>query len=141
MSQFRIYPSVLAIKDAPESWDSQIKNLPISVAGVHYDIGDGHFVPSLMLPLEHLSFLHEELPIDVHLMVDYPSQYIPDILKFSRVSAVAVHVECREDIHEIITCLKNAGKKVGLALLENTPADHLDSYILEIDYVLIMTVK
>jgi ribulose-phosphate 3-epimerase len=50
-------------------------------------------------------------------------------------------VECQEDIHETSTFLRNAGKKAGLALLHNTPADHLDPYLLEIDYVLVMTVK
>jgi len=57
------------------------------------------------------------------------------------VNAVAFHIECDEDIHETIQTLKNAGKKVGLALLDTTPADHLDTYLLEIDYVLVMTVK
>jgi len=107
-----IYPSVLAIKDEPESWDTRISELPVSVSGVHYDIGDADFVPSLMLPVENISFLHGNLPIDVHLMVQTPSQYIEKILLFPHVSAVAFHVECREDIHENITFLKNAGKRV-----------------------------
>lgn len=136
-----IYPSVLALKDEPESWDTRISALPVPIAGVHYDIGDGDFVPSFMLPVDHISFLHGDAPIDVHLMVQNPSQYFEKILLFPHVSAVAFHVECMEDIHETITFLKNAGKKVGLAVLESTPADHLDNYLLEIDYVLVMTVK
>jgi len=141
MIKTRIYPSVLAIKGEPESWDARISALPVPISGIHYDIGDGDFVPSLMLPVEHISFLHGNLPIDAHLMVQYPSQYFEKILLFPYVSAVAFHVECRDDIHEAITFLKNAGKKVGLALLDSTPADHLDNYLLEIDYVLVMTVK
>ncbi len=141
MMKTLIYPSVLAIKDEPESWDVRISALPIAITGVHYDIGDGDFVPSLMLPIEHISFLHGNASIDVHLMVRYPSQYLEKILLFPHVSAVAFHVECSEDIHETIQTLKNAGKKVGLALLDSTPADHLDNYLLEIDYVLVMTVK
>ncbi len=54
---------------------------------------------------------------------------------------MAFHIECDEDIHETIQTLKNAGKQVGLAILDTTPADHLDPYLLEIDYVLVMTVK
>jgi ribulose-phosphate 3-epimerase len=136
-----IYPSILAIKDEPESWDTRITELSVPISGIHYDIGDGDFVPSLMLPVEHISFLHGNFSIDIHLMVQNPSQYFEKILLFPHVSAVAFHVECREDIHENITFLKNAGKKVGLALLDSTPADHLDNYLLEIDYVLVMTVK
>lgn len=137
----QIFPSVLALIDAPESWNTRIAQLPVSIAGVHYDIGDGEFVPSFMLPPDNISFLWEGWPVDVHLMVREPSAYFQKILSFPAVSAVAFHIECDEDIHETIQVLKNAGKKVGLALLDTTPADHLDPYIQEIDYVLIMTVK
>lgn len=74
-------------------------------------------------------------------MVRRPSTYFDKILSFPAVSAVAFHLECDEDIHETIQTLRNAGKKVGLALLDTTPADYLDPYIQEIDYILIMTVK
>lgn len=81
------------------------------------------------------------MPVDVHLMVRKPSAYFEKILSFPSVSAVAFHIECDEDIHETIQKLRNAGKKVGLALLDTTPADHLDPYIQEVDYVIIMTIK
>lgn len=150
----QIFPSVLVLQDTPESWNSRIAQLPVPVAGVHYDIGDGEFVPSHMLSPDDISFLSQRkekkekikeedflLPIDVHLMVRKPSDYFDKILFFPAVSAVAFHLECDEDIHETIQTLRNAGKKVGLVLLDTTPADHLDPYIQEIDYVLIMTVK
>ncbi len=136
-----IYPSVLALQDNPQSWDIRLAELPLALAGVHYDIGDGNFVPSTMLPSENIGFLHTELPIDVHLMVRKPSHYFEILSQFPGVSAVAFHVECDEDIHENIQTLKNSGKKVGLSLLDTTPADHLDQYILEIDYVIVMTIK
>lgn len=136
-----IFPSVLALIDAPESWNSRIAELPVPVSGIHYDIGDGEFVPSLMLSPDNISFLSETLPVDVHLMVRKPSIYFEKILSFPSVSAVAFHIECDEVIHETIQTLRNAGKKVGLALLDTTPANHLDTYIQEIDYVVIMTIK
>lgn len=159
MKKISIYPSVLALQDNPSSWDSRITELDIAVAGIHYDIGDGEFVPSLMLPVENLDYLSKsreqkteskgedyhyishKLPIDIHLMVQRPSEYFWALFEFEKVNAVAFHIECDEDIHRTIQSLKNAGKKVGLALLDNTPADHLDPYLLEIDYVLVMTVK
>lgn len=159
MQKISIYPSVLAIKEDPTSWDSRVSSLGITVSGIHYDIGDGEFVPSMMLPVENIDYLSKsreqkaeskgedfylpqnELPIDVHLMVRKPSMYFSTILDFEKVAAVAFHIECDEDIHETIQTLKNAGKKVGLAILDVTPVDHLDPYLLEIDYVLVMTVK
>lgn len=136
-----IYPSLLALADRKQDWNSEIERVAPISSGIHYDIGDGELVPSLMLSVEDIRLIKSHLPVDVHIMVQRPSEYIPELLKFSSVSAIAFHLECSEDIHETIQTLKNAGKKVGIALLDTTPADHLDPYILEIDYVIVMTIK
>lgn len=136
-----IYPSLLALADRKQDWNSEIERVAPISSGIHYDIGDGALVPSFMLSVEDIGLVKSHLPVDVHIMVQRPSEYIPELLKFSSVSAIAFHLECIEDIHETIQTLKNAGKKVGIALLDTTPADHLDPYILEIDYVIVMTIK
>jgi ribulose-phosphate 3-epimerase len=141
MKKISIYPSILAIKDDTASWNKRITDLDIPIMGIHYDIWDGAFVPSMMLRPEDITLLQTDLPIDVHLMVRRPSDYFPTILAVEWVKAVAFHVECDEDIHETITSLRNSGKKVWLAILDITPADHLDQYLLEIDYVIVMTIK
>jgi len=145
MKNVQIYPSLLALKDHPETWNQRIDELSVPIDGIHYDIGDSEFVPSKMLNPADISILSERsedsvFPVDVHLMVRRPSEYFPQILDFACVDAVAFHVECGEDIHETIQTLRNAGKRVGLAILHTTPADHLDPYLLEIDYVIVMTV-
>lgn len=136
-----IYPSLLALAERKQDWNSEIERVAPISSGIHYDIGDGAFVPSFMLSVEDIGLVHSPLPVDVHIMVQRPSEYIPKLLTFPSVSAIAFHVECDEDIHETIQTLKNAGKKIGLALLDTTPDDHLDPYLLEIDYVIVMTVK
>lgn len=107
-----IYPSLLALEHHPQSWDRRIAELTIPIAGIHYDIGDGLFVPSFMLQPEDIALVGEQLPIDVHLMVQRPSEYFSQILSFPMVRAVAFHVECDEDIHETIQTLRNAGRSV-----------------------------
>ena len=150
MQKIALYPSLLAIVDRREEWTSEIADVAALSTGIHYDIGDADFVPSLMLDPADIALVDigdiqsktgKNLPIDVHLMVQKPSTYFPTILSFPTVKAVAFHVECQEDIHETIQTLKNAGMKVGLAILHTTPVDHLDPYLLEIDYVLVMTIK
>jgi len=94
-----------------------------------------------MLKVPLLEKIPKITPVDVHLMVQYPSKYFSKILKYTQVTAVAFHIESLEDIRENITTLRSRGKKVGLAILHSTPSDHLDQYLLEIDYVLVMTVK
>jgi ribulose-phosphate 3-epimerase len=141
MTKVAIYPSFLAIADRKQDWNSEIAQIEQFSAGIHYDIGDGDFVPSLMLDPDDITLVQTHLPIDVHLMVQKPSDYFSKILAFPSVQAVAFHVECQDDIHETIQYLRNAGKKIGLAILHTTPTDHLHPYLLEIDYVLVMTVK
>lgn len=141
MKKVAIYPSLLALAERKQDWNSEIERVAPISSGVHYDIGDGALVPSFMLSVEDIGLIESHLPVDVHIMVQKPSEYIPKLLAFPSVSAIAFHVECSEDIHETIQTLKNAGKKVGLAILDTTPADHLDPYILEIDYVIVMTIK
>lgn len=141
MKKVAIYPSLLALAERKQDWNSEIERVTPISSGIHYDIGDGALVPSFMLSVEDIRLIESHLPVDVHIMVQRPSEYIPKLLTFPLLSAIAFHVECSEDIHETIQTLKNAGKKVGLAILDTTPADHLDPYILEIDYVIVMTIK
>ncbi len=85
MQKISIYPSVLALQEDPTSWDARTTALGIPVAGIHYDIGDGEFVPSLMLRPEDIAHIHLDTLIDVHLMVRKPSAYFPIILGFEKV--------------------------------------------------------
>lgn len=123
MKNVEIYPSLLALKESPEIWNQRLAELPCPIAGIHYDIGDGEFVPSFMLKPLDLQYLSKStkqkaeskkedflLPIDVHLMVKKPSEYFDQILGFPEVNAVAFHVECDEDVHGLIQDLKNWGR-------------------------------
>lgn len=156
MKKYIIYPSLLALADRKTEWKQEIQKVASLSTGIHYDIGDGEFVPSLMLDpcdiglvgaeyflpgVQDIESLRIQLPIDVHLMVKKPSEYFFKLLEYPSVAAVAFHVESDEDVHQNIQTLKNAGKKAGLAILHTTPADHLDQYLLEIDYLIVMTVK
>lgn len=136
----KIHPSILAvpISEIPSAIKSI--NSP-SIQSIHFDIGDGKFVPSMMLNPLLLDKIPLNTPVDVHLMVQYPSKYFSKVLKYNQVIAVAFHIENLEDIRENISYLRGKGKRVGLAILASTPTDHLDQYLLEIDYVLVMTVK
>lgn len=112
MPKTAIYPSLLSLAERKQHWNSEIERVAPISSGIHYDIGDGALVPSFMLSVEDIGLIHSPLPVDVHIMVQRPSEYIPKLLTFPPISAVAFHVECNEDIHETIQTLKNAGKKV-----------------------------
>jgi ribulose-phosphate 3-epimerase len=135
-----IHPSLLALADKKDTWTESLARVDHLTTGIHYDIGDGEFVPSLMLAPADIHLVHSPRPIDAHLMVKNPSTYYSELLTCPSLDAIAFHVECDEDIHENIQFLHNAGKKAGLAVLSRTPVDHLDQYLLEADYILVMTI-
>ena len=136
----KIHPSLLAAnKSEIEKEIASI--LSPCIQSIHFDIWDGIFVPSTMLEVSLLEKTPKQTPVDVHLMVQYPSKYFSKFLKYKQVTAVAFHIESLEDIRENISYLRSKGKEVGLGILASTPADYLDQYLLEIDYVLVMTIK
>ncbi len=136
----KIRPSILAANLS--EIDKEIASiLSLSIQSIHFDIWDGLFVPSLMLQISLLDKISKKTCVDIHLMVRYPSKYFSQILEYRQVTAVAFHIESLEDIRENISYLRWKGRRVGLSILPSTPTDHLDQYLLEIDYVLIMTVK
>lgn|GEM_PF-2738384 len=65
-----------------------------------------------MLSPTLLRDMHSDNPIDIHLMVQKPSQFFPIILKYKQVKAVAFHIEIVEDIRENISFLRSKGVKV-----------------------------
>lgn len=132
-----IFPSLLGsnISDI----QNEILSIESESSGLHFDIGDGEFVASKMLSWDLLDSIKTPLPIDLHLMVNQPSQYLT-LLNNPHVTACAIHVECREDIHQLIQTIHNHQKKAWLAIMLDTPTDHLDQYALEVDYVLVMSV-
>ncbi len=136
----KIRPSLLAANKS--EIEKEITSIVSpSIQSIHFDIWDGVFVPSQMLEVSLLDKIPEKTPVDVHLMAQYPSKYFSKVLKHKQVTAIAFHIECLEDIRENIAYLRWKGKEVGLAILSSTPADHLDQYLLEIDFVLVMTIK
>ena len=63
-----IYPSLLVLAEESRTGTLKSSVAPIS-SGIHYDIGDGAFVPSFMLSVEDIELIHSHLPVDVHIMV------------------------------------------------------------------------
>lgn len=52
-----VYPSLLAIEHDPQSWARRIAELTVPITGIHYDIGDGLFVPTMMLDPVDISYI------------------------------------------------------------------------------------
>ena len=109
---------------------------------IHADVMDGHFVPNITfgpLVIEAVRAT-TSLPIDVHLMIENPDNYIA---KFARngASYISVHVETCTHLNRSIQHIRENGAKPGVVLNPSTPLEVLDWILEDIDYVLMMSVN
>lgn len=109
---------------------------------VHVDVMDGCYVPSITFGDQMVAVIkkHSDLPIDVHLMIQYPEKHI-ETYAAAGASLITIHPNSTKHLHRTIVKIKSLGCKAGIALL---PSDNLEilKYIIdEIDLLLIMSVN
>jgi ribulose-phosphate 3-epimerase len=109
---------------------------------VHCDIMDGHFVPNLTFGpiLVNAAKRSTKLPIDVHLMIEKPDNYLESFIS-AGANYVTVHQEEVIHLNRTITRIKELGAKAGVAINPATPVDFLKDIAEYIDLVLIMSVN
>ena len=111
---------------------------------VHFDVMDGCFVPNISIGIPVLKSLRKatSMPIDVHLMIREPVRYAE---AFCRAGAdlVNFHVEADSDekILEAIRIARELGKKTGVTVKPNTPAEAVLPFLPLVDLILVMTVE
>jgi len=111
---------------------------------IHFDVMDGNFVPNISFGFPVLESVRKitEMPLDIHLMIDSPSRYIEEFAKAGG-DIITFHVEAEnaDNIYRTIGKLQGLGKKAGLSLKPDTPAEALLPYINLLDIILVMTVE
>lgn len=109
---------------------------------VHLDIMDGVFVPNISfgIPIVQAVCKVSEKPLDVHLMIVHPENYIR---QFSDAGAgiITVHYEACTHLHSTIHQIRERGVKAGVALNPHTDVNLLKPVLQDLDMVLIMTVN
>jgi len=109
---------------------------------IHIDVMDGHFVPNITIGAAVVASLRRwtNLPLDVHLMIEHPEQYIGDFAN-SGANIITVHVEACPHIHRTIQLIKELGIEAGVALNPATPLGSVEEIISHVDLILIMSVN
>jgi ribulose-phosphate 3-epimerase len=109
---------------------------------IHWDIMDGHYVPSLTFgpALIKSLRLHTSLPFDAHLMVMNPENLFSP-LKDAGVNRITVHPEVCLHPHRALETLAALGIKRGMALNPGTPLGILEPLFPFLDHVLVMAVN
>jgi ribulose-phosphate 3-epimerase len=137
----KIAPSILSANFS--ELGKEIKEVETAGADyIHVDVMDGKFVPNITIGPLVVEAIRPitSLPLDVHLMIENPDQYIP---AFARAGAdiISVHVEACPHLHRTISLIKEQGVKAGVVLNPATPIDSIKHILEEIDLVLLMTVN
>jgi ribulose-phosphate 3-epimerase len=109
---------------------------------IHVDVMDGHFVPNITLGPPVVSSLRKatSLPLDCHLMIYNPNDYIP---AFGDAGAnwVSVHYEACPHLHRTIELIHNHGMNAGVVLNPATRVEVLEEVLPMLHHVLVMSVN
>ena len=109
---------------------------------IHADVMDGHFVPNITIGPLIVEAIRRvtSLPIDVHLMIENPDNYIPAFAE-AGASLISVQVEACIHLNRSVQLIRACGARPGVVLNPSTPVQTLEWIIEDVDYVLIMSVN
>ncbi len=141
MSEILVAPSILSADFNNLGNDIQMINSS-DADYIHCDVMDGVFVPNISfgIPIiEHVKKIATK-PLDVHLMIVNPDQYIEKFKK-AGASILTVHYEACPHLHRTVNQIKQAGMKASVCLNPHTPVHLLEDFISELDMVLLMSVN
>lgn len=132
-----IVPAILT--DNKQDYRAQIEKINTFTRRVQIDVTDGAFTPVQTLDVTNV-WWPKNWQADLHLMVANPSQHLDTVLKLNPTLCI-LHAEANEDLTPTFTALKDAGIKIGLALLPQTFPGSVKPYIDMVEHVLIFAGK
>ncbi len=109
---------------------------------IHCDVMDGVFVPNISFGFPVISAVGKltRKPLDVHLMIVNPEQYVGRVRDCGAMM-MNVHYEACTHLHRTVQSIHTAGMKAGVTLNPATPVAILQDIIADIDMVLLMSVN
>jgi ribulose-phosphate 3-epimerase len=135
---------------APSILSADFANLAKEVAEVekggadwiHVDVMDGHFVPNLTIGPVVVEALKKctKLPLDCHLMVDRPEDWIEPFAK-AGAAYITIHAEAAPHLHRQLARIRELGCKAGVSINPGTPLAAIEEVLDMLDLVLIMSVN
>lgn len=141
MNKFILVPSIIA-SDFTQLADEISACESAGADWFHVDVMDGHFVPTITVGPLFVEACKRatKLPLDVHLMISNPDQYL-EVFAKAGANNITVHVETCPNLAETIGKIKSLGCTAGITLNPSTPASALDSALPIADLVLVMSVN
>ena len=137
----RIAPSVLST-DLGRLKEQIYQAVAGGADWLHVDVMDGQFVPNLTFGAPLIRALRKisDLPLDVHLMVLQPENYIAEYAELG-CKVFTFHPEATVHVQRHLATIHEKGMKGGLALNPSTPLSAVDEVLNDLDLLLIMSVN
>jgi ribulose-phosphate 3-epimerase len=141
MNNFLLAPSIIA-SDFTLLADEIAACESAGADWLHVDVMDGHFVPTITVGPLFVEACKRatKLPLDVHLMISDPDQYL-EVFAKAGANNITVHVETCPNLSQTIEKISSLGCKAGVTLNPLTPASALDAALPLVDLVLVMSVN
>ena len=134
-------PSILSA-DFAHLADSANVALQGGATLLHVDVMDGHFVPNITIGPPVVASLRKavEVPLDCHLMIENPDDYIPAFAK-AGANWISVHQEACIHLNRTLEHIRGHGCRPGVVINPATPVQTLGEVLDMVDHVLIMSVN
>lgn len=142
--------SVTLIELAPSILSADFAHLADNVQAVadggatliHVDVMDGHFVPNITIGPPVVASLRKftRLPLDVHLMIENPDQFIPEFVE-AGADWISVHQEACVHLNRTLEMIRSLGATPGVVINPATPVGMLEEVLDMVDHVLVMSVN
>ncbi len=123
--------------ETADEYKAAIERIHPFAQRVHIDISDGEFAPTFLVG-EAQIWWPKEWIVDIHAMVARPAEHLPALLGL-KPHMIILHVETNTDLLPLLTQIKQAGIKAGIALLKPTVPSTVAPLIQAADHVMVFS--
>lgn len=131
-----IIPAIIA--KSQDEFEKNINKVKDFVELIQLDFMDGKFVPNSSIDFD-FEIPKSDCAYEAHLMITDPIKWTDD--NHTKVDMILAHFESLKNPSEVIEFVKSKNKKVGFVLNPETPVSAIESFLDNLDQVLIMTVN
>ena len=143
MPRIKIVPSILSANQ--DRLQEEINEIEEDSDLLQVDIMDNKFVPNITPQSELLKKFNTKVPLDIHLMVEEPSEeYIKSFIDSNpklKINDIAVHQEACSNIKNTLNFIKSNNIKPSVAINPKTPLNSIKNILDDVEMVIIMTVE